>query len=171
MEPDDGAGQISAGEFGVAFKGFLEQAVAQAPVEPPFFVKRLTEHFGGMPSAFPVVSQDFPLREHPNVQRSLDGYLESEGRTAELIGVASAYKRFNGVAFSELVSSTTRPGLMGDSSATSGPVEYVDIALGDEETVTCVRSGLALIENGSDRLAVLVGSGDSGSTAASCASR
>ncbi len=162
MEPDDGAGQISAGEFGVAFKGFLEQAVAQAPVEPPFFVKRLTEHFGGAPSAFPVVSQDFPLREHPNVQRSLDGYLESEGRTAELIGVASAYKRFNGVAFSELVSSTTRPGLMGDSSATSGPVEYVDIALGDEETVTCVRSGLALVENGSDRLAVLVSSGDSG---------
>ena len=38
MEPDDGAGQISAGEFGVAFKGFLEQAAAQAPVEPSFFV-------------------------------------------------------------------------------------------------------------------------------------
>jgi hypothetical protein len=69
VEPDDGAAQISAGEFGVAFKGFLEQAVAQAPVEPPFF---------------------FPVREHPNVQRSLDGYLEGEGRSAELIGVASA---------------------------------------------------------------------------------
>ena len=78
MEPDDGAGQISAGEFGVAFKGFLEQAAAQAPVEPPFFVQRLTEHFGSEPGAFPVVLQDFPLRDHPNVQRALDGYLEGD---------------------------------------------------------------------------------------------
>jgi hypothetical protein len=53
---------------------------------------------------------------------------------------------------------------MGDSSATSGPVEYVDIALGGEETVTCVRSGLALIANTGDRLAVLVSGGDSGVT-------
>ncbi len=112
MEPDDGAGQISAGEFGVAFKGFLEQAAAQAPVEPPFFVQRLTEHFGSEPGAFPVVLQDFPLRDHPNVQRAFDGYLEGDGRKAELIGVASAYKRFNGVAFSELVSRAGRPGLL-----------------------------------------------------------
>ena len=163
MEPDDGAGQISAGDFGVAFKGFLEQAAAQAPVEPPFFVQRLTDHFGGDPGGFPVVSQDFPVRDHPNVQQALDGYLEGGGRKVELIGVASAYKRFNGVAFSELVSRQGRPGLMGDSSATSGPVEYADIALGEGETVTCLRSGLALIENGSERLAALVSSGDSGS--------
>jgi hypothetical protein len=162
VERDDRAGGITAGEFGAAFKGFLEQAAAQAPIEDPFFVRRLSELFGREPNAFPVVSQEFPVRDHPNVQRSLDGYLEREGRHAEFIGVASAHKRFNGLAFSELVSRQGRPGLMGDSSPTPGPVEYADIGLGEDETVTCVRSGLALIENRDERLAVLISSSDSG---------
>ena len=63
MEPDDGAGQISAGEFGAAFKGFLEQAVAQAPVEQPFFVRRLTEHFGEAPLVVAESQLDGALQE------------------------------------------------------------------------------------------------------------
>ena len=51
------SGPISIGEFGVAFKGFLEQAAAQAPLEEPFFVRRLNEHFGTQAQTLPVVAQ------------------------------------------------------------------------------------------------------------------
>jgi hypothetical protein len=161
MRAGDGGG-ISAGEFGAAFKGFLEQAAAQAPVEEPFFVTRLTELFGGDPRGFPVVSQEFPLRDHPNVQHALDAYLEADGRRVELVGVSTTNKSFNGVTLLELVVRRGRPGLWGDGSPNPGPVEYVDVALGEEQTLTCVKSGLMLIEDGTNRLAVLVSSGQSG---------
>ncbi len=161
MTAGDGDG-ISAGEFGAAFKGFLEQAAAQAPVDDPFFVTRLTELFGGEPRGFPVVSQDFPPRDHPSLQRALDAYLEADGRLAELVGVSTSNKSFNGVTLLELVVRRGRPGLWGDGSPTPGPVEYVDVTLGEEETLTCVKSGLMLIENGTERLAVLVSSGQQG---------
>src|SRR4051812_8935538 len=70
VERDDGAGGITAGEFGAAFKGFLEQAAAQAPIEDPFFARRLSELFGREPNAFPVVSPGLPVPDHPNVPRS-----------------------------------------------------------------------------------------------------
>jgi hypothetical protein len=162
MEGDGNGSPISAGDFGVAFKGFLEQAAAQTPLDDPYFVRRLKELFGDDPRGFPVVSQDFPVRDHPNVQRALDGYLEKDGRQAEFVGVATSSKRFNGVGLWELVARAGRPGLMSDSSPGPGPVEFVDIGLGEEETVTCVKSGLMLVEDGEERLVVLINSGDSG---------
>ena len=53
-EAKSDGGQLSAGDFGVAFKGFLEQSVAQAPVQEPFFRARLTDHFGVAPTALPI---------------------------------------------------------------------------------------------------------------------
>lgn len=35
---------LSMGEFGAAFKGFMETAVAQAPAPEPVFRKLLREH-------------------------------------------------------------------------------------------------------------------------------
>jgi hypothetical protein len=162
VEGNGEPGPISAGEFGAAFKGFLEQAAAQAPLEDPYFVGRLKELFGREPYGFPVVSHDFQLRDHPNLQRSLDAYLERDGRSAELVGVTTGAKRYNGIALSELVARPRRAGLMGDGSPTPGPIEYVDITLGESETVTCIRSGVMLITDGERRLAALVSTSDSG---------
>ncbi len=151
----DGMG-ISAGEFAAGFKGFLEQAAAQAPFEPPFFARRFTELFGTDPGGFPVVMQEFQQRDHPNLQRALEGYLD--GRRSDLMGVSTSNKSFNGVSLLELVARRGRPGLWGDGSPTPGPVEYTDVGLGDE-TVTCVKSGLILVEDGDERLVVLVSVG------------
>ncbi len=51
--------QLSAAQFGLAFKGFLEQAVAQAPAPEPFFRQQLRAHFGADPTALPVVAEEF----------------------------------------------------------------------------------------------------------------
>src|SRR5436190_863306 len=50
---------LSAGEFGVAFKGFLEQTVSQTPSPTSFFVTRLTDHFGMAPTGLPIVGEQF----------------------------------------------------------------------------------------------------------------
>jgi hypothetical protein len=150
---------IPAGDFAVAFKGFLEQAAAQAPVADPFFVTKLTEHFAGSPSGFPVVSQEFAFRDQPNLQRALDAYLDVEGRSTELLGVSTQNKGIQGVTLLELVVRRGRPGLWGDYSPTPGPVEYTDVVLGEGETLTCVKSGLMLVEDGDDRLVVLISAG------------
>src|SRR6266566_1073600 len=156
-------GAISAGEFGVAFKGFLEQAAAHAPVEEPFFARRLNEHFGRDPGELPVVGQGFPSRDQPNLQRALDTFLASNDRWADLVCVVSTYKRFNGIGLADLVSKQERNGLMGSHAPGPGPVEYVDVALGDTDAITCMKSGLILVADESDqRLAVLVNSSENG---------
>ena len=168
----DEKGSISAGEFGTAFKGFLEQAAAQAPVEEPFFIRRLTEFFGnGDQLQYPIVLQEFPNRDQPNLQRALDGYLGANGRRAEFLGALTANKSFNGISLQELVVRRGRPGLWGDGSPTPGPVEYVDVAIGEDETLTCMKSGLILVEDGAQRLVVLVSPATDRSAATSCASR
>src|SRR5437870_2072687 len=76
---------LSAREFGAAFKGFLEQAVSDAPADDPFFLGKLRDHFGGDPSELPIVEQEFETTDRPNVQVALDAYLEPERRSAELL--------------------------------------------------------------------------------------
>src|SRR5205814_338314 len=79
----------------------------QAPHSPrsqPFFARRLNEHFGRDPGELPVVGQGFPSRDQPNLQRALDTFLASNDRRADLVGVVSTYKRFNGIGLADLVS-------------------------------------------------------------------
>ena len=52
---------------------------------------------------------------------------------------------------------------MGSNAPGPGPVEYVDVALGDTDAITCMKSGLILVADESDqRLAVLVNSSENG---------
>lgn len=148
-------GSISAGDFGAAFKGFLEQSVAQAPVQEPFFRARLTDHFGVAPTTLPIVAEQFPSHNHPNVQVAFDGYLAEGGRPFELLGVASEHKRMMGVGLGDLAAAA-RGGLMGGSPQ-QGPVDYINLAAGnDEEKISCAQFGVYLIAAGDDRLAILV---------------
>lgn len=57
---------ISAGEFGAAFKGFLERTVA-APDDEPVFAARLRAHFGTDPAVLPIVTEQF---EPPSIRTS-----------------------------------------------------------------------------------------------------
>ena len=146
---------MSAGEFGAAFKGFLERTVATAPAAEPEFAARLRAHFGSDPTALPIVAERFQPSEHPNLQASLDAWLQGTGRSAEAIGVTSEYKRFNGLGLADLLTSG-RTGLVGSSGPAVGPVEYVNVALDGDRVMTCVQFGLLLVRDGGTPLAVLV---------------
>ena len=148
----DGA-DISAQEFAGAFKRFLETANAQAPPEESAFLARLQAHFGEDPSGMPVVGQGFGSRQHPNVQIAIDAYLAEDGRSAEIVGIgADSFQSEFGVSMSQLVT----PARGGRTPLVEGPVEHVDINLGEDEVLTCVQRGLYLIKDGDARLAVLL---------------
>ena len=160
----DGA-QLSAADFGVAFKRFLEQAVSSAPVAEPYFHGRLSEHFGVSPGSLPIVGEQFAPHDHPNLQLALDDYLAEAGRTFELLGVMSEHKRMMGVALGDLAAPPRPGGLYGAPSPAKGPVDYVNVAAGDGVRLACVQFGLFLVSDagdglGSGRLAVLVRGAD-----------
>ena len=77
---------LSAREFGAAFKGFLEQAANGVPVEEPIFARRIREHLGADPTTLEIVGQTLEVTDRPNLQLALDSYLEGDGRSAERLG-------------------------------------------------------------------------------------
>ena len=135
---------LSAADFGAAFKGFLEQAVAQAPAQEPFFRQRLRAHFGQDPTTLPIVAEEFDPSDHANVQRAVDAFLEGPERTAELLGVLSDQQRYMGLKLTDLLA-PARPGLWGGAPPMEGPVEYANVRLHDDQVLPCVKSGLYLV--------------------------
>jgi hypothetical protein len=152
--PTTPSSAISAGEFGAAFKGFLEHTVATAPVAEPVFAARLRAHFGTDPAALPIVAEQFEPSEHPNLQAALDAWLQQSGRSFEAIGVTSEFKRFNGLGLADILTSG-RTGLVGGSGPAVGPVEYVNVTLDRDQVMTCLQFGLLLVRDGEVPLTVL----------------
>jgi ATPase family associated with various cellular activities (AAA)/AAA+ lid domain len=145
---------ISAREFGAAFKGFLEQA-AEGPREEPPFLVRIREHLAADPSALSVVTQEFESTEHANVQVGLDAVLDE---TAEILGFASAHAGYFQVSLAALLA-PQGAGLMSGPGVDLGPVQYVDVDLGAEGTITCLQSGLVLARRESGPIVILVAVG------------
>jgi hypothetical protein len=142
---------LSPGDFGASFKGFLEQMSADAPAEDPVFVKHLQTHFDCDPAALPIISEGFDDFEHANVHLALEEYINETGREAKILGVTA--NDILGNSLSALIA-PKRGNLMGNVGATEGPVQYVNVETGQDNIITCVRSGLYLISEGDERLAV-----------------
>lgn len=152
-------------EFGASFKGFLDQMAAQAPAEDPIFLTLIRKHFSAEPAAFPIVNQQFASSDHANAQKAIDAYVSERNCSVELIGITAGQPyMYAGISLAQLVM-PSQAGLWGGEAATRGPVQYVNIALEDEHVVACVQCGLYLIDDGKQRLAVLVrGPSDMGIT-------
>lgn len=153
------AGELSAREFGGAFKGFLEQ-VSRTPAEEPALQRRLREHFGAHPASLQIVAEQFEPSDHPNLQVALDAYLAADSREADLVGVAAEQRRYMGVTMSDLIAPSSS-GLVAMPTPREGPVEYVNLQLG-EEILPCVRFGLFFIRDGEQRLAALISTHEQG---------
>jgi hypothetical protein len=139
-------------EFLASFKRFMDHVVAQAePPTDPIFVARLHEHFAADPAQLPIVSEQFAKSEHPNVHLALTEYLSAADRTAELLGLTSPNEHM-GIKLAQL----TQPDSNDWTRPKMGPVEYVNIVLNDDRMLACVQSGLYLICDGPQRLAVLL---------------
>lgn len=156
MPEADPAGRqsLSPGEFGTAFKAFLEQSTAQAPPAEPVLAGRLRRHLGGDPAGLPIVAEEYEPAEHPDLQVALDAWLQAPGRSSEAVGVAHD-RRFGALGLGDLAG--PRGGaLFGGGELLPGPVEWVNRPLDGDRVLTCIQFGLLLVADGERRLAVLV---------------
>jgi cell division protease FtsH len=97
--------QLSARDFGTAFKNFLEGAATGLPAQEPDLAPRIRAHLGAEPRSLPVVTRQFAMTDRLNVQVALDALTSAEGRTVEMVGISSAYLGFEGTSISRLVNS------------------------------------------------------------------
>src|SRR6185503_18458617 len=118
---------LSAREFGAAFKGFLEQAANGAPAEEPIFARRIREHLGADPTTLEIVGQTLELTERPNLQVALDSYLEVDGRSAERLGFVA--ESFVAMSITTLIS-PGKTGIWGGGTVNEGPVGYAHVDVG-----------------------------------------
>lgn len=144
---------LDPARFGTAFKAFMEAvtAAAEAPRSP--LLERIRGHLGTTSTQLPVLAEEYDSFDHPNLQVALDDYLAGPERRADLIGVGAENKRYMALGLSDMVSGG---GPFGRSALGEGPVDYVNFHLAGDRVLPCVQLGLYLINNGEDRLVVLV---------------
>jgi hypothetical protein len=118
--------------------------------------RRLREHLGGDPSRLPVVTAELLPFDRPNFQVALNRFLEHDGCEGELIGLAVSHGYRMGIAELAQATSQGRP-----ATPDPGPVEYETVMVGSRE-VLCVKSGLWLISDREQRLALMLKQADHG---------
>ena len=142
--------QIPPEQLASVFAEFVRDIASTARRENPLR-DRLTEHLGTDPSSLPVTAEQFDTFEAPNLQLALQAYLETDGRSADLIGVSVENKRYMAAGLSDLMARVEyRPGL------TEGPVDFVNYHLADDRVLQCVNHGLYLVRDGERRFIALV---------------
>ena len=144
MEPEELADAITR---------LVEWAEQQTPRPPSPLQERLREHFGVDPVDLPVVTRGLEAWDRPNVQVALDAWLE--GREFDVIGVSVMAGYRAGLA--ELV----RGGEWAAETQLGG-AEHVTVPLGEQESITCVESGLWLVRDDDVPIVVMLKSIDMG---------
>lgn len=127
---------------------FVSQARA---TDAPAFATLISEHLGRRADDLPVSVEQWPGYEHVNVQAALDAWLAEKGRSHQLIGMVD-YRHRGSLSLSDLLVSHAqhhgpRPGGVSRVRRPTGP---------DDETIECLRAGVLLVDDGADRLALLV---------------
>ncbi len=132
-------------EFITSFKGLLEQVATQSDKEVSSFYTRLQTFFQTDPRKLPIVSQEFGKSDHINLHLAIEEFIKSKGLQSDLIGVVSP-SEYRSLKLSNLITPPSR-GLMGQNQPAEGPVEYKNIPADRGEVLTCVQTGLYLLEN------------------------
>ncbi|MDX6698075.1 MAG: hypothetical protein QOE65_1472 [Solirubrobacteraceae bacterium] len=146
------SGELDFERFGYDAHRFVQWVLERAgEPEESSFAKLLREHFGTDPADFPVTRENIAAYDRPNLQLALDAYLEAPGREHTLVGFGGAHRMMEAslAALVGVESSHLHLGI--------GPVERTIIELDDGRTLTCVGSGLYLVSDGEDRLALHFG--------------
>jgi hypothetical protein len=140
-------------ELASALKRLAAWAEEHAPEPEPAVRRALREHFEREPSELPVVGRGLAAWDRPNFQVAIDAW--SEEREVELVGlpVMQGYR----AGLVELVRASEWL-----AQLQLGAVEYVTVALGEDESVACVESGMWLARDEGMPLVVMLKSDDRG---------
>ncbi|MCA1704115.1 MAG: ATP-binding protein, partial [Actinobacteria bacterium] len=136
-------------EFAQLFHRFIEHMSEAAESSASSPVRDVVEEHLALDSAsLPVIAESFPSYDHVNIHLAMSAYLRRDGRSHRLVGLTGHQRHFS--SMSDLIQTGHRMGI-GLASA-----DFVNLATSPDETVSCVQYGLFLVEEGNDRLAVLM---------------
>ena len=141
--------QFDAVRLAAALWHLSEFAEAHAPRVPSAVLDALTAHFGRDPVELPIVADEYPPVERPNLQLSLDAWAAAPGRSMVAMGLAAAHHTQE-LSFGELLTPS-----WGTSTA-FGPISYVEAPTGPDTTLSCLTTALLLLSDGDRRLAGLL---------------
>lgn len=127
----------------------LRRFVALArSAEQPSLGSIIADHLGVPTDGLPVVAEQWPAYEHVNVQAAFDSLLAEDGRAHQVVGLANF--RHSEFGLADLLSSADfygiRPGNPTSVTLPSGP---------SGATRDCLRAAVILVEEGTDRIALL----------------
>jgi hypothetical protein len=145
----DGDG-VGAGDFARAFLAFMGDIhlLAREGRSPVRDV--MDAHFAAPSGELPVLADRLEAPEHPNMQRCVD---ELVGEGWQAIGLPLELRHHGGFSLSALARARS-----GDIEA--GPIEYVDMPIGPDETLPCAQMALYLGRWEGTPVGVLLVSGD-----------
>jgi hypothetical protein len=115
---------------------------------------RLREHFGADPAELPIVTRSLQSWDRPNLQVAIEAFLT--GREFELVGLATPQ------GFELGLTELARGGAWFSEAIGLGAADHVTIPLGEDESITCVQSGLWLTGGDDGPLAIMLRSSDRG---------
>lgn len=142
-------------ELADAIKRLTAWAETHAPEPEAEPRRRLREHFGSDPAELPIVTRPLQPWDRPNLQVALDVLLA--GRAHELLGLTTP--QGYDIGLSELA----RGGSWFSEAMGLGTADHVTIALGEEDSITCVQAGLWLTTDAAEEpVAVMLHSRDRG---------
>src|SRR4051794_19631164 len=151
---------LSPAEFGRLLQRFMQASLALAPSDEPEVARRLREHLGAERLVdLPILSRDFAVHDHPNLQVAIDRLLEGGAWSAEIVGLRSQE-----VVYGQ--ESLGRIALLGGGEEAEaqglaiGALERVTVAVGAGESISCLVNALLLLRAGDLALAALIGRTD-----------
>jgi cell division protease FtsH len=122
LDPDDREPLQSLAR---ALRRYLEDP---DPAKEPTVGDLLRAHLG-TDELLPVISEELGEWDLPNVQLALDAALGRPGWSARMVGVGGQGRRYGMLALSDFLSGGSWP---------LGPVEYVNVPVGPDETLACL---------------------------------
>lgn len=113
----------------------------------------LREHLGPGAAALPVLIEELPAWDLPNLQLALDSAFARRGWEAQIVGLAGHATHYPGLGLGDLLAGSTW-------GAGLGSPEYVNAPVGPGQTLPCLAFALLLASSPSGPLAVLVRRGE-----------
>lgn len=139
-------------QFGRLFGEFLTRVVEPARAagnDHDSLAGRLQSFLGVDPASLPVVTEEFRGFEHATVQIAVENLLARPGVNHELVGIAGGGRAHH--SFTEILELSRQ-----HFAFRLGAVDYAGVPISVDDEYTCVRFGLYLIDDGGNRLAVLL---------------
>jgi len=116
-----------------------------------YFEQRLRQHFGDEPKALSTLAESIDKPDYPNLHLAIQSFLDKPGRSGELVGI-TGFAEHSEINLSTLLAAPS-PFMTPPSP---GPVQRINVPLNDGGVLACVHTGLYLIRNGVEPLAILV---------------